>query len=744
MSHNFKIKSVIKFINQTVKNSFLKIIEKIKVWGNRNYKGTGKPLALFTDIITGILLALMLLNSGLPKLLGFLLAFGILFLLLNLLRIILLPIAKLAWKLSPRSIYLTVELFWVLTYLWEISLSSGGNSTYTPSQLLAIILVLALLLFIRSFYAIFRLHRKTPSLLILLILSLFITGAGTLFLVGDGFSYPYVKAYLSIQKERQASVINTDLAFGPLKTTSIEYGTKEEALTSRTANLSSYVTYEGLTKKLRDFYWGHSIDKVPIKGKVWYPAKGKNYPVMFIVHGNHSMTTDSYLGYSYLGEYLASFGYIVVSVDESFLNGYINNGLSGENDARAILLLENMREMEKDNMLKGNPLYEKMDFNNLTLAGHSRGGEAIAIAALYNTLSVLPENGNIHLNYKFNIKSLVAIAPCADQYRPSGRDVELKDINYLLVHGSNDQDVSYMMGEKQYHNITFTGKDDNFEAFLYIADANHGQFNSKWGRFDLSTPYNLMLNTKNLIPEKVQQNTLKITLKNFLDATVKKDSEARKFFTDYNAMRRELPENLYLNGYEDSSIQNICTYEEDTDLTTATMDKIKLYSLGASYWYETKLFYELNGPDRDDYALSYAWKDSLNSYYEMQFSEPYQNVRDFFQFDIMDDREYPKGEKEISPLDLTVKIMDTKGEKAYALLSDYAKVYPSLPVMTTKLQFLTDTPIYKHYFQTVRIPVEAFLANNKKLDTSSIKEISFYFDKLDTGNIKLDNIGFSN
>lgn len=744
MLHNFKIKPIEKKLNQIIKKVFLRLIGNIKAWGSRNYKGTGKPLALFTDIIAGILLALTLLDSGLPKLPGFILAFVILFLLLNLLRIILLPIAKLGWKLTPRTVYLIIELFWVLTWLWESSLNSGGNSTYTPSQLLAVILVLAFLLFIRSFYAVFRLHRKTPSLLILLLLSLFITGTGTVFLVSDGFSYPYVKTYLALQKEMQPSAADTTPASGPLKTTSVEYGTGKETLSSRTTNLSSYVTYEGFTRKLRDFYWGYSIDKVPLKGKVWYPVEGKNYPVIFIVHGNHTMTADSYLGYSYLGEYLASYGYVVISVDESFLNGYIDNGLSGENDARAILLLENMQELEKDNKLRGNPLYEKMDFNNLTLAGHSRGGEAVAIAALYNTLSVLPENGNIRLNYDFHIKSLIAIAPCADQYRPSDRNVELKDINYLLVHGSNDQDVSYMMGEKQYHNVTFTGKEDNFKAFLYIADANHGQFNSKWGRLDLSTPFNLMLNTRNLIPEKTQQNTLKITLKNFLDATIKKDSDARKFFTDYDAMRRMLPENLYLNGYEDSSLQNICTYEEDTDLTTATMPDVKLSSMGASYWYETMLYYELNGPDRDNYALSYAWDNSLNSYYEMQFAKTYRNTKDFFQFDIMDDREYPKGEKNISPLDLTVSIKDTKGEEAYVLLSDYAIVYPSLPVMTTKLQFLTNTPVYKHYFQTVRIPAEAFLKDNGKLDTSSLKEINFYFNKLDTGNIKLDNIGFSN
>ncbi len=744
MSSNFKIKPIVKTVIKNGKKLFGKLIEKIKSWGQRNFRGTGKPLAPFTDIITGILLALMFLESGLPKLLGVLLAFAVFFLLLNLLRVILLPFLKIAQKLSARSIYLLVELFLVLSYLWEISSGSGGDSAYKLSQVLAVFLALAFLTFIRSFYAVFRLHRKSPSLLIILTFSLLLTAAGTWFAAGSGFSYPYVRNYLSIQKDKQVSGTEKAPAFGPLETASIVYGIGGEEIKSRNTNLSSYVDYTGFSKRLRDFYWGYSIDTVPLKGKIWYPREGQNYPVMFIVHGNHIMTADSYLGYSYLGEYLASYGYVVISVDESFLNGYLDKGLSGENDARAILLLENMREMEKDNNLKDNPLYNKMDFENLTLAGHSRGGEAVSIAALYNTLKVLPENGNIRLSYDFDIKSLIAIAPCSDQYRPSGRDVELKDVNYLLIHGSNDQDVSYMMGEKQYHNISFTGGNDYFKAFLYIADANHGQFNSEWGRFDLSTPFHMMLNTKNLISENKQQNTLKTMVKNFLDATIKQDNEARSFFSDYNKLRSRLPENLYLNGYEASTLQNICSYEEDTDLTTATMENVSLSSLGASYWYETRLFYELDGPDRDNYALAYAWKNSLSSYYEMQFTLPYEEKGSFFQFDIMDDREYPKGQKKISPLDLTVNITDTKGETAHALLSDFARVYPSLPVMTTKLQFITNSPVYKHYFQTVRIPKTAFQKNNEKLDLSSIKSISFHFDKLNTGNIKLDNIGFTN
>lgn len=737
-------KRAVKAVYSAGKAFAQKVSQNIKSWHQRNFKDTGKPLAPFTDVVTGILLALMLSDSGLPKLPGIILAFLAALLLLNLLRLVLLPVLKAAQKISARNIYYFVQIFAVLSYLWDISLNSGGNTTYTPSIILALILAGSFLFFIRSFYAFFLLHRKSPTLFLTLVLSFLLTVGGGYFVLGSGLPYNYVKAYLSLQTEKIRTEDIKEVPLGPLKTASIDYGTNSKILKSRTTNLSNYVVYEGFTKKIRDFYWGYSIDKVPLKGRIWYPKEGGSYPVMFIVHGNHTMTTPSYLGYAYLGEYLASYGYVVVSVDESFLNGYIDDGLSGENDARAILLLENMKMVQKFVNTEGTPLYGKMDFDNLTLAGHSRGGEAITVAALYNSLERLPDNGNLHLSYDFHIKSLIAIAPCADQYRPSGRDVELSDVNYLLIHGANDQDVSYMMGEKQYQNISFTGEGDYFKAYLYIADANHGQFNSKWGRFDLSTPFNMMLNTKNLIPKKTQQNTLKIAVKKFLDATTAQDTGARDFFQDYEQLREALPINLYLNGYEDNTMKKICTYEEDTDLTTGTLDNVTLSSYGTSYWYETMVYYELNGPDRDNHAFSCAWNNSSTAFYDLLFNTPSADNGEYLQFNVTDDREFQTKKKNMELLDFTVRLTDSEGNMASVALADYATVFPALPVITTKLQFLTDSPVYKHYFQTVRIPLQAFTQANQEIDITSIKSIRFLFDKLDTGKIKLDDIGFSN
>lgn len=66
---------------------------------------------------------------------------------------------------------------------------------------------------------------------------------------------------------------------------------------------------------------GFGPEAMPLNGQVWYPEGKGDFPLVMIVHGNHLMTDYSDPGYEYLGNLLASRGYIVVSVDENFLNG---------------------------------------------------------------------------------------------------------------------------------------------------------------------------------------------------------------------------------------------------------------------------------------------------------------------------------------------------------------------------------------------------------------------------------------
>ena len=157
-------------------------------------------------------------------------------------------------------------------------------------------------------------------------------------------------------------------------------------MTTRTVDLSPYVAKEKKWHRIyRSFFTKHTRKDAPIAGKIWFPKEAENCPVVFMAHGNHSITAESYRGYDYLGEYLASHGYVFVSVDENILNER-----SGENDARAVLLLENIGEILEKNGDESQPVYSKIDEDNIALMGHSRGGEMIADAYLFNEYDAYP------------------------------------------------------------------------------------------------------------------------------------------------------------------------------------------------------------------------------------------------------------------------------------------------------------------------------------------------------------------
>jgi ATP-dependent Lon protease len=59
---------------------------------------------------------------------------------------------------------------------------------------------------------------------------------------------------------------------------------------------------------------------MPLNGRVWYPDGPGPFPLVLIVHGNHNMKDFSDPGYGYLGELLASRGYIFASIDENFID----------------------------------------------------------------------------------------------------------------------------------------------------------------------------------------------------------------------------------------------------------------------------------------------------------------------------------------------------------------------------------------------------------------------------------------
>lgn len=183
-----------------------------------------------------------------------------------------------------------------------------------------------------------------------------------------------------------------------------------------------------------------------------------SYPVVVIAHGNSS-DTNSYKGYDYLLEHLAKNGFIATSY-------HMKPGMKGVD--RAALLFEHLDSLKSQ--------FGSSMANNIGIMGHSRGGEAVAIAPRLNHQE----------SHGWNLNAVVSIAP-TDQYT----NETIKNpwaTPYLVIYGSLDGDVAggYTSPMRTGFAIYDRAQDDA-KSMLFVYGASHGRFNTVWGDFDLDT-----------------------------------------------------------------------------------------------------------------------------------------------------------------------------------------------------------------------------------------------------------------
>lgn len=533
-----------------------------------------------------------------------------------------------------------------------------------------------------------------------------------------------------------------------------EFG-KDTKLIAGTVNATPMLgEISGFKGTMRELFWGFTEEEYPLNGTVWYPKEEGEYPLVMIVHGNHAMEDYSDKGYEYLGELLASQGFIVVSVDENFLNGSWSGGIENENDVRAWMLLKHLEIFEKWNQNENNIFHEKIDMENIALIGHSRGGEAVATAAAFNKLDFYPSDADIGFDFNFNIKSVVAISPTDGQYKPGGKLTQMENVNYLVLQGSQDGDVSSFYGDLQYNRVKFTDGKDYFKTSLYIVGANHGQFNSTWGNKDLGGPSGLFLNIKPMLAADEQREIAKIYISSFLQNTLYSQKDYIKLFQNYNYAKNILPETKYISRFQDSNYNVIANYEEDVDITTGTLKGAKLKGEGFMFWREGDTLLR-SEEEKNNNGVFLRWKNAYHIETEQKYYYPTYKVKlpeNFYKNNLapnsilnfsLADTGFSEN---IDNIDLSIEVKDKNGFTAEMALSEVSNLNPATKVKFTKWSFLEK--IYGNEIeiglQSYGIPIQKFMEKNPKLDPSSIEYINFIFNKTTEGEVLLDDIGVSN
>lgn len=251
----------------------------------------------------------------------------------------------------------------------------------------------------------------------------------------------------------------------------------------------------------------------------WPKDLSKPHPILFFLHGNHATcgstsyphydndctythsgfcpagmaVVKSHEGYNYLADQLASEGFIVVSINS---NRGINCQNGGADDSgyilpRARLILRHMQlwsawakqgQLPSSLGLAQNAFVGKVDFQNIGLFGHSRGGEAVRAA-----YTMYRENSAWQTRIpgaKFKgIFEIGAVDGMAD------RNYDADDVAWNQVLPMCDGDVSDLEGRMPFERMLTKHKEVHAtpKSLTMVWGANHNFFNSQWQRSDSST-----------------------------------------------------------------------------------------------------------------------------------------------------------------------------------------------------------------------------------------------------------------
>jgi hypothetical protein len=260
--------------------------------------------------------------------------------------------------------------------------------------------------------------------------------------------------------------------------------------------------------------------KVQMAGQVWRPQEMRRaLPVIILLHGNHQtcgipqegwradvsceftfegvcdspkVEVPSHLGFSYMAEKMASWGFVVVSMN---VNRGINCNFGAPSSdsnlilARGRMILRTLQLLSEWNRgLKPTPiqigasLKGRLDFSQVGLMGHSRGGEgARAAIALYRDQGshwprLIPD--------RLHFKALFEIAPTDGQ---TDRILNPTDLAWALLLGSCDGDLWRYPGARIFNRLAdapLSEVHSSLKSVFYVIGANHNFFNTEWTTSD--------------------------------------------------------------------------------------------------------------------------------------------------------------------------------------------------------------------------------------------------------------------
>lgn len=241
---------------------------------------------------------------------------------------------------------------------------------------------------------------------------------------------------------------------------------------------------------------------VELTGIVHYPTTEGEHPVVVLSHGLAWTCTDdtntwpcpdgaepirSYRGYDQTAKALAADGFVVISVSA---NG-VNAGPMGQEAdlARAAIVMEHLEQFQdladdgegpladvftdpRTGYPKDVDLVGAMDFDNVGVLGHSRGGRAAAWQAAVKNRASWSDGITVRAVTLLGAVSWYAPNPQA----PENDDYRISDIPYMTMTGTCD----YAARDANAYVRNSRGRTDAPIHTVLFKGANHNYYNTQW------------------------------------------------------------------------------------------------------------------------------------------------------------------------------------------------------------------------------------------------------------------------
>lgn len=499
--------------------------------------------------------------------------------------------------------------------------------------------------------------------------------------------------------------------------------------TTPTVNASHFITKWG---EEREDFWGFDQTELPINGRAWLPKGEGDFPVVLMVHGNHTMEYFSTSGYDYLGELLASKGFIAISVDEDFINYSNIFGSPNKNyKLRTWMIMQHLAQLQQMNNDPDHLFHEKIAFDQVGLMGHSRGGQAVLMAEDYERFFEDEEDEEFRKSMEsINIAGIVAIAPTDKQI--DDKKPRIHNTSYLLMHGARDADVSDYRSDRQFYRATFDQNNDGFKASIYIGGANHTQFNTDWGSSDLSLPRGIFLNKKQILPPTEQQQIAKVYMSAFFESVFTENVSYDQLFQNYRYGKDWLPDTALVSKYQHASFESIKKYNQESE------------AIKTDGFSEAKVVTPKHRRDHDRFqkALQLEWEKEASLPIQLENVDLEAKERLVLTMANINDEE-----KNHSVPEIDVELEMTDGRSVRLPLDDFMSFQPIIETDYTHFGLFDSIFREGRYknswepiFQTFEIPIEAFEETSPELERNQVQKMTLHFSA-HLGKILIEEIG---